>query len=154
MQNDLIFGSYKSSDNPHLLQGQLPRLIFVNESSVLWESEQIHQIRGLSNSPNLLYNPAIHWFILPTTSGLQPTLFFGFSWMFSKCHGKCQQSLNQWPTDICPCLVSQPPVSLDLKRGAYRPSPCLCHVSFPSRIFTHPAQGFMVWAPAFLVTNL
>lgn len=45
--------------------------------------------------------------------------------MFSKCHGKCQQSPNRWPTDICPCLVSQPPVSPDLRRGAEGPSPVL-----------------------------
>lgn len=87
--------------------------------------------RPLWASESFLFHPALCSFPLPTALGHRPSLFFGFSWMFSKCHGKCQQSLNQWPTDICPCLVPQPPVSLDLEGGADRPPP----VS-PSRLFS------------------
>lgn len=50
--------------------------------------------------------------------------------MFSKCHGKCQPSLNQGHADICPCLVSPPPVSPHLRRdaeGPPPPSPSPCH---------------------------
>lgn len=86
--------------------------------------------RSLWASESFLFHQTLRSVSLPTALGHQPSLFFGFSWMFSKCHGKCHQSLNQWPTDICPCLVPQPPVSLDLEGGADRPLSAP-----PSRLF-------------------
>lgn len=142
------FFFFKSSDKPHLLQGRPLRLILLNESGAPCESEASLGLRVFFVSPH----PPLPASLCQLLSATGPAFFSGFSWMFSKCHGKCQQSLNQWPTDICPCLVPQPPVSLDLEGGADRPPPCLRHISFPPRVFTPSAQASTFPAKAFDVT--
>lgn len=114
----------------------------MNESRSLWESEQIPKIRGHPKCLHLLCNlnfPLRTGFLQQTIFRYPPPpslLFFWFCWMFSKCHGKCQWSLNRQPTDIRPCLVSPPPVCPDFGRGAEGPSPVLVTSFFFSCIFT------------------
>lgn len=95
-----------------LLSGSLPKNMSVKKV--------IHTFRLLDffleeSRRNILFVSAgsfkldhswISWaiFVLLLLTNLAPILF-GYPWIASKCHGKCQQNPNWWPTDICTCLL-------------------------------------------------
>lgn len=138
--HSLVSFSIKSSDKPHSLQGRPLRLILPNESGAPCESGDR---RGALSEPPTLFvslRPCTHP-LCQLLLATRPCRSLRFSWMFSKCHGKCQQSLNQWPTDILSLSCSSNHLSPWIWREVLIGlPPCLRHVSFQPRFFTRTAR--------------